>query len=123
ARPRPEAKAEAWSSVMDDDGLPNSIQTAVIGGFSRDGQQDLLRPYVEPYFAALTKVWAGRTNETAQNVVIGLFPTLLTEQSTIDAADAWLAANKGAVPALRRLVIEARDGVARALHAQSRDAQ
>jgi aminopeptidase N len=54
--------------------------------------------------------------------VIGFFPTLLAEQSTVDAADAWLAANADAVPALRRLVIESRDGVARALRAQLKDA-
>jgi len=122
-RPRPEAKQEAWSSVLDDDGLPNAIQTAVIGGFSRVGQEDLLRPFVDPYFAGLSDVWARRTNETAQNIVIGLFPTLLAEQSTVDAADRWLAEHADAVPALRRLVLEARDGVARALRAQARDAQ
>ncbi|HEX6937056.1 MAG TPA: aminopeptidase N, partial [Actinomycetes bacterium] len=123
ARPRADAKAEAWSSVMDDDGLPNAIQTAVIGGFAQEGQRELLRPYVDKYFSALTDVWAQRTNETAQNIVIGFFPTLLAEQSTVDAADAWLREHSDAVPALRRLVIESRDGVARALRAQARDAQ
>jgi aminopeptidase N len=108
---------------MDNDDLPNSIQTAVIGGFGRDGQQELLRPFVERYFASLTEVWSARTNETAQSVVIGLFPTLLAEQSTVDVADAWLDAQRGAAPALRRLVVEARDGVARSLHAQAFDTQ
>jgi aminopeptidase N len=121
ARPRAEAKEEAWSSVMDNDDLPNSIQSAVIGGFACDGQQDLLRGYVERYFASLTGVWSGRTNETAQSIVIGLFPTLLAEQSTVEAADGWLDAQRGAAPALRRLVVEARDGVARSLHAQAFD--
>ena len=123
ARPRAEAKEEAWSSVMDNDDLPNSIQTAVIGGFAVDGQQELLRPYVERYFASLTDVWAGRTNETAQSIVIGLFPTLLAEQSTVDSADAWLDAHRAAAPALRRLAVEARDGVARSLNAQAFDAR
>ncbi|HSR22476.1 MAG TPA: aminopeptidase N, partial [Candidatus Eisenbacteria bacterium] len=101
----------------------NAIQTAVIGGFAQADQLDLLRPFVEPYFAGLTTIWAERTNETAQNIVIGLFPTLLAEQATLDAADKWLAENTDAVPALRRLVIEARDGVARALRAQAKDAE
>jgi aminopeptidase N len=122
ARPQPEAKEEAWSSVIDSDQLPNAIQTAVIGGFAQPDQVEMLRPYVARYFAALTDVWAGRTNETAQNIVIGLFPSLLAEQATLDAADAWLAANADAVPALRRLVLESRDGVARALRVQARDA-
>jgi aminopeptidase N len=123
ARPRAEAKTEAWASVMDDDDLPNAIQTAIIGGFARDGQQELLRPYVDRYFDRLVDIWSKRTNETAQSIVIGLFPTLLAEQSTVDAADAWLEANRTAPPALRRLVVEARDGVARALHAQAFDAR
>jgi aminopeptidase N len=55
--------------------------------------------------------------------VIGLFPTLLAEKSTVDVADGWLNANRGAAPALRRLVVEARDGVARSLHAQAFDAR
>jgi aminopeptidase N len=108
---------------MDDDALPNAVQTAVIGGFAQAGQTDLLRPYVPAYFDALTSVWAERTNETAQNIVIGLFPTLLPEADTLAAADRWLDGHRDAVPALRRLVVEARDGVARALRAQARDAQ
>jgi aminopeptidase N len=122
ARPREEAKQEAWGSVLDDDGLPNAIQTAVIGGFSQAGQLELLRAYVPRYFDCLTEVWAQRTNETAQNIVIGFFPVLLAEQSTVDAADAWLAEHRAAAPALRRLVLESRDGVARALRAQAKDA-
>jgi aminopeptidase N len=122
ARPSGDAKAEAWASVMDDAELPNAIQTAVIGGFQQVGQLELLRSFVNPYFEALTDVWGTRTNETAQSIVIGFFPTLLAEQSTVDAADRWLADNPDAVPALRRLVIESRDGVARALRAQQADA-
>jgi aminopeptidase N len=78
---------------------------------------------VAPYFAALTRIWRQRTNETAQNIVVGLFPTLLAEASTVAAADAWLGEHANAAPALRRLVGESRDGVARALRAQARDAR
>ena len=122
ARPTASAKQEAWAAVVDDDSLPNAVQTAIIGGFARPGQADLLRPYVATYFERVRDVWAERTNEIAQNIVVGLFPTLIAEQSTVDAADAWLADNSDAVPALRRLVLESRDGVARALRAQARDA-
>ena len=55
--------------------------------------------------------------------MIGLFPIPLADQRVVDAADRWLADHEDAVPALRRLVIEQRDGVARALRAQARDAQ
>ena len=123
ARPTEAAKTEAWSSVIDGDELPNAIQTAIIGGFSQVGQLDLMRPYRAPYFESLTRIWEQRTNETAQNVVIGMFPTLLAEPATVEAADGWLEAHPDAAPALRRLVGESRDGVARALRAQARDAR
>jgi aminopeptidase N len=122
-RPRPEAKQEAWTSVVERDDLPNAIQRSIIGGFARAGQEELLRSFVQPYFAALTDVWATRTNETAQGIVLGLFPSLLADQPTLDAADAWLAGHEDAPPALRRLVLESRDDVARTLRAQARDAQ
>ena len=123
ALPTADAKAEAWAAVVDGHELPNAIQVAVIGGFAKPDQLALLRPYVERYFGALTRVWQERTNETAQNIVIGLFPTLLADRPTVDAADAWLRDHKDAAPALRRLVGEARDGLARALRAQRRDAR
>jgi aminopeptidase N len=123
ARPTAEAKQEAWDAVNSDESLPNAVQAAIIGSFAQAGQEELVRPFVQPYFDQLRAVWAERTNETAQTIVTGLFPALLAEQSTVDAADAWLAANADAVPALRRLVLESRDGVARALRAQARDAR
>ena len=95
----------------------------MIGGFANIEHLDLLRPYVDAYFASLTRVWEERTNETAQTIVIGLFPTLLAEQATIDRADAWLVEHRDAAPALRRLVGESRDGVARAQRAQQMSAR
>ena len=122
ARPTAAAKAEAWTAVVERDGLPNAIQTAIIGGFAHPDQRELLEPYVERYFAMLEQVWASRTNETAQNLVVGLYPTVLADARLLEATDAWLTAAADAPAALRRLVSESRDGVARALRAQARDA-
>ena len=68
-------------------------------------------------------MWATRTNETAQNIVIGLYPRLIAEQAIVDRTDAWLDANRDSIPALRRLVLESRDALARALRAQAKDAE
>jgi aminopeptidase N len=122
AIPTAQAKAAAWASVVESDTLPNALQTATIGGFSVPDQRELLQAYVEPYFSAIDGVWANRTNETAQNIVIGFYPTLLASQELLARTDEWLATAKP-VPALRRLVAESRDGVARALRVQERDAQ
>ena len=123
AVPTAEAKAAAWRAVVDDDALTNALQTATIAGFGRVHDTTLLEAFVEPYFAALEAVWAGRTNEMAQNIVVGLYPTLLagTGPDLLARTDAWLAALGERTPALRRLVVEERDGVRRALAAQERD--
>ncbi|HWS57828.1 MAG TPA: ERAP1-like C-terminal domain-containing protein, partial [Actinotalea sp.] len=129
AVPTAVAKAAAWSAVVDSDALPNAVQSAVIGGVMRVKDPALLAPFVEPYFGALERIWADRTNEMAQNIVVGLYPTLLaglrptTGIDVLARTDAWLADLGDRTPALRRLVVEARDGVRRALEAQSRDRQ
>ena len=55
-------------------------------------------------------------------IVSGLFPNLQAAPETLAAADAWLEGHPAAAPALRRLVAEARDDLARALSAQECDA-
>jgi aminopeptidase N len=121
ARPTAEAKAAVWASVVDDDKLPNAMQDAVIGGFVQADQRELLEPYTQRYFAEVKRVWESRSHEMAQQIVVGLYPTLQVSRATLDATDAWLAQAEPA-PALRRLVIESRAGVERALKAQEVDA-
>ncbi|WP_433503736.1 aminopeptidase N [Pseudonocardia halophobica] len=118
--PTAEAKAKAWDRAVHDDELPNAVNEAIIGGFSHPGQRALLAPYVEKYFAEVADVWARRTSERAQSVVLGLFPSWAVEKSTVDAADAWLA-DESHPPALRRLVSEGRAGIVRALAAREFD--
>jgi aminopeptidase N len=121
ARPTAEAKAEAWASVIDRDDLPNAVQAAVIGGMLNAEQVALMEPYVEPYFSSLEQIWATRTAEMAQNVVVGLYPTLLVSPAVVERTDAYLA-SRDVQPALSRLLLEGRDGVVRALRARARDA-
>jgi aminopeptidase N len=118
--PTAEAKARAWDRAVHDDELPNAVNEAIIGGFSHPAQRGLLAPYVEKYFAEVADVWARRTSERAQSVVLGLFPSWAVEKSTVDAADAWLA-DESHPPALRRLVSEGRAGIVRALAAREFD--
>ena len=122
AIPSVEAKDAAWAAAVDSDSLPNSMLTATIGGFVQPDQRDLLRRYIDRYFASLGPVWSGRTNETAQTVTIGLYPALLTDDNTLERTNAFLNGDDGHVnPSARRLVSEGRDGVERALRAQRRD--
>jgi aminopeptidase N len=122
AFPTAQAKAAAWAAVVEGDTLPNAMLSATIGGFAVFDQRELLRPYVEPYFAVISEVWRARTNDTAQTIVQGLFPTIQADQFVLDRAEQWLAQHPDEPPALRRLILEGADGVARALRAQRRDA-
>ncbi|MGW1778782.1 aminopeptidase N [Streptomyces sp. NPDC002143] len=122
ARPTPEAKAEAWASVVESDKLPNALQEAVIGGFVQTDQRELLASYTERYFEAVKGVWDSRSHEIAQQIAVGLYPTIQVSRETLDRTDAWLASAEPNA-ALRRLVSEARSGVERALRAQAADAQ
>ncbi|GAA4998454.1 aminopeptidase N [Kitasatospora paranensis] len=121
ARPTPEAKAAAWAAVVDSDELPNALVEAQIAGFAQAGRRDLTAGYTDRYFAVLESVWEQRTIEIAMRIVGGFFPKFQTEQATLDRADAWLDGHPDAAPALRRLVLECRDDLARALRAQACD--
>jgi aminopeptidase N len=121
ARPTEEAKSEAWASVVESDKLPNAVQEAVIGGFVQTGQRELLAPYTDKYFAAVKDVWDSRSHEMAQQIVVGLYPSVQVSEETLRKTDEWLASAEPG-PALRRLISESRAGVERALRAQAADA-
>ncbi|MET9785496.1 aminopeptidase N [Streptomyces canus] len=123
ARPSEAVKAQAWAQVVESDALSNALAEATISGFNQPSQRNLLEPYTEKYFAVIERVWQDRSIQIAMNTVSGLFPSLQDPRTTLDAADAWLAAHEDAAPALRRLVLEGRDDLARALRGQECDAQ
>ena len=121
ARPTLAAKEEAWASILDGD-LPNAVSAATIAGFGRTPDPELFAPFVDRYFDALLPQWQARTNEMAQQIVTGLYPSALVRPELLERGDAWLAEHPDAPAGLRRLVLENRDGTARALRAQERDA-
>ncbi len=120
ARPTAEAKATAWQSVVEDGDLPNAVQAAVIGGFTRVHDRALLTPYLSRYFDSLTRLWGERTSEMASQIAVGLYPYGQPADVLLPATDAWLESTT-AEPALRRMVVEGRDAVARADRAQAFD--
>ena len=92
-----------------------------MAGFWHPAQRELTAEYVDRYFADIRQIWDRRPGEIAKNAVQYLFPSVV-EPRTIVAADAWLA-DASQPAALRRLVFEGRDGIARALRARERDAE
>ncbi|WSB54322.1 aminopeptidase N [Streptomyces cellulosae] len=122
ARPSEAVKAQCWAQVVESDALSNALVEATIAGFVQPSQRELLAPYAEKYFAVIERVWTERSIQIAMDVVRGLFPSYEDSRETLDATDAWLASHEDAAPALRRLVLEARDDLARALRGQECDA-
>ncbi|MDQ0664010.1 aminopeptidase N [Arthrobacter ulcerisalmonis] len=121
AIPTPEAKAAAWESIVVKGNLSNALQGSAVTGFMRVLDRSLLEPYSEKYFAAVPGIVATRTHALAQQIVVGLYPALLTTQATIDRTDGFLASLPAESAALRRMMLENRDGVARALRARAAD--
>ena len=74
ARPQLDVKEKAFTTVVEDDTLANITARAIIAGIAAPGQGELLQPFTARYFAAIPGVWARRSSEVAQTVVIGLYP-------------------------------------------------
>ncbi|OCB23076.1 aminopeptidase N [Mycobacterium malmoense] len=121
ARPQAPVKEAAWTTVIEDDTLANITARSIIAGFAPPGQHALLKPFTDRYFEAIPGVWARRSSEVAQTVVIGLYPHWNISEAGIAAADNFLS-DPEVPPALRRLVLEGQAGVKRALRARTFDA-
>ena len=120
ARPLAEAKEQAWTTAFDDDSVANVTVRAMVEGIVAPGQSELLKPYTQRYFAEVAHLWARRSSEVAQTVVVGLYPTWDISAESLAAADAFLA--RELPPALARLIVEGRAGVERSLRARTVDA-
>ncbi|POH65794.1 MULTISPECIES: aminopeptidase N [Cryobacterium] len=120
AIPTIEGKQAAWASLIDVDTAPNTIVRVTAAGFLRAHDTSLLEPFVGQYFDVLQKVWAERSYSIAEKLIVGLYPSPLSNQALVDATRAWLDANPEPA-ALRRLVVENLAGVERSLRVQARD--
>ena len=121
AIPTPEAKAETWRTVVEEGTMPNSLQAAAIAGFRKTQDPQLLAPYTQRYFEQVTDIYRTRSHELAEQIAVGLFPRTAV-QATVDAADEFIAQIPEDLNGLRRLALEGRDRVVRAVAAQEVDA-
>ena len=119
--PTAQAKDWAWQIALHDADVANHALAATIAGIMVPEQRDLLRPHVEEYFQAIPGLMVRRTPEMAQNIIAGLFPSLLVEPETITRTERFFANHPDLDPATHRLVAESLDGVLRAMRCQERD--
>lgn len=120
AIPTTEAKASAWAAIQAGE-LSNLEQRAAITGFNRVHDAALIADYVPTYFEAALAAWETKSYEIAQQIIVGLYPAAQISQETLDTTDAFLAGLGEESRALRRLIVEARDGIVRSLAAQGAD--
>ena len=121
AIPSKEAKAKAFTSVVNEN-LSNTIHAYTCRGFNLPLHSHLLEPFVDQYFAMLNDLWKNKGFEIAEATAILTFPTYIVSDSTLAKAQNWLdVTGKDSAGALRRVVAEGRDALARALKAQKCD--
>ena len=121
ALPTSQAKSQTWKSITTED-LSTSQREAKIAGFMRALHRPLLSAYVDPYFDLLLETWGKKSYEVASKFVMGMYPTYITTQDTLEKTTTWLnTTGKDGQAGLRRLVAEGKDALERALKVQGRD--
>jgi aminopeptidase N len=121
AFPDPAAKEAAWDRIISGD-LPNATFRATLDGFANPDSEELLEPYVSRYFDLIAGIWRDWSSDMAQYFAENAYPSWKITPEAIAATDAYIE-RTSPPPALRRLLTEGRDDVARALRCRERDAQ
>ena len=122
ALPTAESKSQTWEDITTKE-MGTSTRSAVITGFVRPLQLELLEPYIDKYFDALMDIWGMKSYEVARRFVMLLYPNNFIGQATLDKTLNWLeVTGKDAHPTLRRLVIDGLDEMKMSIKAQSKDA-
>jgi aminopeptidase N len=102
--------------------LSNATFRATLNGFADPDADELLEPYAERYFDVVAGIWRDWTSDMAQFFTENAYPSWKITPEAIAAAEAYIERTSPPA-ALRRLLTEARDDVARALRCRQRDAQ
>ena len=111
--PDAEHKAEAWRLLTETELGPEAVM-GLADGFGIGEHAELTKGYADAYFAVLPKLWAERPEQMRTLLAARLFPQAAASAELIAQVDAFLEAEPRD-NALRRVLIEARDGVERAL--------
>jgi aminopeptidase N len=121
ARATPEAKEEAWRIILEEVSQPLAMVDEMMAGFQQYGQERLLEPFSGRFFEALPSVWETKDLPDALAFARRMYPHMVNTRETVERTDRYLS--RDSVPApIRRLLLEGKDGVERALRARAADA-
>jgi aminopeptidase N len=121
AIPTTEAKREAWRMLTGGE-LTIAMFRAMLAGFVDLDHPELIEGYRDDYFDAVGDAWRDWSSAMAQDFVSGAYLVGALSPETVAATDDYIA-RADPPAALRRLLIEGRDDVLRALRCQARDRQ
>jgi aminopeptidase N len=121
ARPTAEAKEQVWAALMEDLTLPLATMRSMMGGFHRFDQRRVLEAYAARYFQALANVWKERDIEIGLAFARMMYPSVVVDDHTIKVTDQYLARENVPGP-VRRVLVEAKDSMQRAMRARAVDA-
>jgi aminopeptidase N len=121
ALPTKQAKENTWNELINNQKLTNSEIHSMLAGFHHVDHLTVLKDFVDLYFNSVSDLWNARTHEIGQSLVTGLFPVTVVEQTVIDKADQFLKNNSDLPTGAKRIIVEQRDSLARALKAQLKD--
>ncbi|MGH3215776.1 MAG: aminopeptidase N, partial [Trebonia sp.] len=121
AVPTAEAKRETWRTLVSGE-LTIAMFRAALAGFVDLDHPELIESYRGDYFAVVSDVWRDWSSAMAQDFVSGAYLMGAISEQTVQATDDYIA-RADPPAALRRLLVEGRDDVLRALRCQARDRQ
>ncbi|BAO44119.1 aminopeptidase N [Thiolapillus brandeum] len=115
ALPDPASKARIWKRLLEDRKLPLTYVRAALEVFYQRSHPELTHPWAERYFQVLPGVVKNRSPRFARSFIRFAFPRMNVEPSVLDETDRLLQEDIGKTGFLHRLLLEARDSLARAL--------
>lgn len=114
ARPDAALKEEVWSRLHGDGYSSLHLALAAASGFWRRSQREIVEPFAPRFFGGLAELSEAWEQEAFKNYYQTFFPAYRIEESTRAMIDGVLdAEDLGTM--LRRLLIESKDDVERAL--------
>lgn len=130
--PDPAVAERTWREIWNSE-LSNEMLDAHIAGFkSATRRTDI--DVVAGYFENIQEAWTSRSQQMAERIAVGMYPSQVeigdcpdgatgtpdpTAHPVVRATDRWLGQADDAPKALKRRIVEGRDGVLRALRAQA----
>ncbi len=118
AVPDAEHKAAAWHQLTADAELSLENAAEMAMAFGQPEHAGMLGQYAGKYFEQLPQIWAGRSELVRTLLCPALFPRYAASADLLDRIEEFLARPEFDA-AMRRVVIEGKDGVQKALQSRA----